>query len=441
MSDVVGRDQESLRLSLPVPAQEHAIDVGGEVDDPATKESCGTVVAVDNATGTIDLKRGKRSDVPHPTSIVPEPGRRREGAEESPPADRRVGRRPTESTAQGPRSGRPAISSCGARRVRRARSSGRGRLWPPALGLAPSLAGSDPADVAATATRPRPRPQLPRHPGPSRVRQDHPGAQMIVDLVQAGKRRRHREQPQGHRHTCSTASRRRPRSEASRVRIGQKPETRTTPTCRSADVLRERTQALCDALAAASSTSSAAPPGSGRARSSPGSLDVLFVDEAGQVSLANVVAVAPAARSLVLLGDPQQLNQPLKGTHPAGRRALGARPPARRGGHDAAPSWVSSSKGPGASIRTSARSRRRSFYEGRLESKPGRERQRVLGVPPLDGHRLALPADLAQGQRPRLRRGGGGGGKRSSASSWLAAPPGSTTRTSAATDQPQATSW
>jgi uncharacterized protein len=47
-------------------------------------------------------------------------------------------------------------------------------------------------------------------------------------------------------------------------------------------------------------------------------IDVLFVDEAGQISLANVVAVSRAAESLVLLGDPQQLDQPLRGTHPPG---------------------------------------------------------------------------------------------------------------------------
>ena len=35
-------------------------------------------------------------------------------------------------------------------------------------------------------------------------------------------------------------------------------------------------------------------------------VDVLFVDEAGQMSLANVVAVARCAKSIVLLGDPQQ---------------------------------------------------------------------------------------------------------------------------------------
>jgi uncharacterized protein len=42
------------------------------------------------------------------------------------------------------------------------------------------------------------------------------------------------------------------------------------------------------------------------------------VDEAGQVSLANVLASASGARSLVLLGDPQQLDQPIQGAHPPG---------------------------------------------------------------------------------------------------------------------------
>lgn len=47
-------------------------------------------------------------------------------------------------------------------------------------------------------------------------------------------------------------------------------------------------------------------------------VDVLVIDEAGQFSLANAVAVAGAATSLVLLGDPQQLSQPTKAAHPHG---------------------------------------------------------------------------------------------------------------------------
>ncbi|MCS5734061.1 TM0106 family RecB-like putative nuclease [Herbiconiux daphne] len=45
-------------------------------------------------------------------------------------------------------------------------------------------------------------------------------------------------------------------------------------------------------------------------------LDLLVVDEAGQYSLANTIAVSVAARNLLLLGDPQQLPQVTQGTHP-----------------------------------------------------------------------------------------------------------------------------
>ena len=46
------------------------------------------------------------------------------------------------------------------------------------------------------------------------------------------------------------------------------------------------------------------------------SLDLLVVDEAGQFSLANTLAVARSARNLLLLGDPQQLPQVSSAPHP-----------------------------------------------------------------------------------------------------------------------------
>jgi uncharacterized protein len=49
-----------------------------------------------------------------------------------------------------------------------------------------------------------------------------------------------------------------------------------------------------------------------------GAIDTLFVDEAGQMSLPNVLSVAGSARNVVLLGDPRQLAQPSKGSHPPG---------------------------------------------------------------------------------------------------------------------------
>ena len=52
-----------------------------------------------------------------------------------------------------------------------------------------------------------------------------------------------------------------------------------------------------------------------------GAVDVLFVDEAGQMSLANVIAISGATASIVLLGDPNQLPQVTQGVHPDGADA------------------------------------------------------------------------------------------------------------------------
>jgi uncharacterized protein len=47
-----------------------------------------------------------------------------------------------------------------------------------------------------------------------------------------------------------------------------------------------------------------------------GRFDYVFVDEAGQVSLANAVAVGLSTRNLILIGDQMQLAQPIQGSHP-----------------------------------------------------------------------------------------------------------------------------
>jgi uncharacterized protein len=46
------------------------------------------------------------------------------------------------------------------------------------------------------------------------------------------------------------------------------------------------------------------------------SVDVLIVDEAGQMSLSNVLAASPGGKGLVMLGDRQELEQPLQSRHP-----------------------------------------------------------------------------------------------------------------------------
>jgi uncharacterized protein len=47
-------------------------------------------------------------------------------------------------------------------------------------------------------------------------------------------------------------------------------------------------------------------------------LDYLFIDEAGQISLADALAMGTCARNVILLGDPQQLAQVSQAVHPPG---------------------------------------------------------------------------------------------------------------------------
>jgi uncharacterized protein len=109
-----------------------------------------------------------------------------------------------------------------------------------------------------------------------------------------------------------------------------------------------------------------------------GAIDVVFVDEAGQFSLANALSVSVAAPTLVLLGDPNQLPQVSNGVHPdgAGSSALehlvngAATIPPNLGLflertyrlHPRVNDFISEA-----------------FYEGRLEPAPENERQ-ALGI-------------------------------------------------------------
>lgn len=116
-------------------------------------------------------------------------------------------------------------------------------------------------------------------------------------------------------------------------------------------------------------------------------VDILFVDEAGQMSLADVLAASQAARSLVLLGDPQQLEQPIQGSHPEGTAVaalthlLDGRPTlGPESGLFLEETWRLH---PAICDFTSNQ-----FYEGRLRSREGLEIQRLHAPAPFDGSGL-----------------------------------------------------
>lgn len=127
-------------------------------------------------------------------------------------------------------------------------------------------------------------------------------------------------------------------------------------------------------------------------------VDVLFIDEAAQMSLANVLAVSQSAKSVVLLGDPRQLEQPIQGSHPDGADA----------------SALDHILGPHATIPadrglflpetwrlhpTICAFNSELFYESRLFSRPGLERQQVKSTGKLRGAGLRyLPIEHSGNQ-------------------------------------------
>ncbi len=119
------------------------------------------------------------------------------------------------------------------------------------------------------------------------------------------------------------------------------------------------------------------------------SLDTLFVDEAGQMSLANALAISGAARNLVLLGDPQQLAQPSQATHPpgAGSSALGHILDGR----------ATMPEGAGLLLDRTYRMHpdlcrytSEVFYDGKLHGADGLGRQEILGSGPFSGSGLRV---------------------------------------------------
>jgi uncharacterized protein len=115
-------------------------------------------------------------------------------------------------------------------------------------------------------------------------------------------------------------------------------------------------------------------------------LDYVFIDEAGQVALANVVAIGTAARNIVLVGDQMQLGQPTQGVHPgdAGLSVLefllgeqatigpdrGIFLPNTRRLHPSVCRFISDA-----------------FYDGRLHPDPENENRNLVFRTPVDGLR------------------------------------------------------
>ena len=247
--------------------------------------------------------------------------------------------------------------------------------------------------------------------GPPGSGKTYTGARMIVDLVHAGKRVG--VTANSHKvigNLLDAVATRPPRTgvRRPRVRVGQKPgDGRGADVRRRPVAYKDNDDGAARARRRRRSTSSAARPGSGPARSSRRLVDVLFVDEAGQFSLANAVAVShrPRERSCCWATRSSSTSR-LRG--PTRRAPSGARSRTCWIGGDSthAPgARACSSSARGGCTRTSARTRPRCSTRASCEPERGQERQALAGRRAgRRGRHPVVPVDHARATTPTRSR-------------------------------------
>ena len=362
------------------PSQEHDIKVDSSPHDPLTGKAVGTVVHFDDDAGVIDIKRGNNQPAPEPTSLIPHDF---VNPRPKPRSLQRLGQYVLEHGIEGPGQYRAARDLLTREFPRVGQAAGR-PLRVEGEGAQEAarrlVASSDESYLAI---------QGPPGSGKSTV-----GAEMIVDLVAQG----HRVGVAANSHkvigellakVARVADERGVQAD-----IGQR--SNDAPTFGDAVRLKANDAAL-DALADGSLDIVGGTAWLWAREDMVESVDVLFIDEAGQMSLADALAASLCATSLVLLGDPQQLDQPLQGTHPPGaeRSALahlldGERVMSGQLGLFLNGSWRLH---PEISSYTSE-----VFYEGRLHSHPGRELLSLAGTASLSGTGIRFLPVIHHGQ-------------------------------------------
>ncbi len=286
------------------PRQEERISVDDVPHDPATQQPAGTVVLLDDIAGVIQLRRGRHNEAPHPRALIPAGPLNTAAMRES---LQRIAHWVSTNgiDAGGPcRAARDLILS----RPPRLRAGSEGVLAregeitaEAALRLALELEGG----VLSIQ-------------GPPGAGKTTTAAKIALALIAAGRRvgvtaNSHKVISNLLAAICREARARR-RAILIMQRIDDEADACTEPEVHLARSPRD-VEAACrvpgvDVVAGT--------PWLFAREGMTETLDTLLVDEAGQVSLANAVAVAPAARNLILLGDPNQLAQPSAGAHPVG---------------------------------------------------------------------------------------------------------------------------
>jgi len=286
------------------PDQEHAIR-RGRAEDPDTNKE---VTVLEIGASHVDIKRGKSSKQSHPRALAPG--------------------RPLDTSNQ--EQSLLEIAQSVARRGLRAPEfpSARALLLrsPPACGQPAGSAllasGEDTVQGVVRLARAL-EPGVLAVQGPPGSGKTHRAAAAIVALLRAGKRvgitaNGHQVIVQLLRKSCELAesegqpiaAHRIPGMDESRLEVAEGEVAPFSEHNEYAEILERLKSGSLQLLG-----------GTAFAWSRPelrGAVDVLIVDEAAQIALANVVALSPAAPRLILFGDPAQLEQPQRGVHPPG---------------------------------------------------------------------------------------------------------------------------
>jgi uncharacterized protein len=289
------------------PSQEHRIAAGDNPHDPETGKRAGRVIRVDSRAGVLELQPAAGANAAFLHALIP-PGPI--PAEAPRDGVRRVARW---IAANG-------IDAPGPYRAVRDLLQGR----PPRIaGVSPGDPLLSPGESVNDAAR-----RLVLHleesylpiQGPPGTGKTYLGAQMIVDLIAAGRRvgiaaHTHRAIVNLLEAACAEAiGRGTPLLALQRAAASERcaaPGVELAPD--NAVVVRRLAKGAVQLVTGT--------PWLFARQELENAVDVLFVDEAAQMSLANIVAMGGATRSLVLLGDPCQLAQPSKGSHPSGAEA------------------------------------------------------------------------------------------------------------------------
>ncbi len=382
------------------PPQDHSIKVGERPIDPITQKDVGEVVYLDDALGRIDIKRGRTRTRPEPTSLVP---KNYINPSPKPASLPQLARWIIEHGIDASSDDAPNAEATDASAAKQddldapdavnldANRAARDLLLrlPPRLGESAGQgegqplrhSGEDAQQAARRLVAALDRSYLPIQ-GPPGSGKSTVGAGMIVDCIERGQRVGVTANSHKVIGELLTKVDRIARERGGEVAIGQ--SSSDPPACKTARHFKKNAAAAA-AFAAGDSLDVVGGTTWLWAREDMvESVDILFIDEAGQMSLADALASAPCATNLVLLGDPQQLDQPLQGAHPPGaERSVLAHV---LHGEQVMPDHLGLFLDgtwrlhPDITAYTSE-----VFYDGRLRSHPGRERLDLTGSPPLTG--------------------------------------------------------